>query len=105
MKKSVSSKKVVASKKSNKKSIKMLIGKKFFFRLATYHQVGKVVSNPFGMFLELENASWVADSGRFMQAIQNGELNELEPVGKSFINIDTCIDFFPWNHELPTFQK
>ena len=72
-----------------------MIGGKFFFRTVTYHLVGKVEKR-FGNFLKLSDASWVADSGRFMNAIKEGTLNEVEPVGDCFINLDTVTDLFPW---------
>ena len=81
------------------------LGKKFFFRTVTYHLVGKVEKIIGENILKLSSASWIADSGRFMQAIRDGKLNEVEPVGCAYINIDTCTDFFPWQHELPTEQK
>jgi len=81
-----------------------LIGKSFFFRTITYHLVGKVVKR-FGDFLELKDASWVADSGRFMQAIKEGKLDEVEPVDQAFINLKGVMDFFPWKHELPKVQS
>jgi hypothetical protein len=76
----------------------------FFFRTITYHLIGRVVRR-FGNFLQLEDASWVADSGRFMDAIKNGNLNEVEPVGSAWVNISAVTDFFPWKHKLPTEQK
>ena len=82
-----------------------LSGKAFFFRTVTYHLVGKVVAEHANGLLELDEASWVADSGRFMQAIKNGTLNEVEPVGKAYINIKSVTDFFPWVHALPKEQK
>ena len=81
-----------------------LVGKKWFFRTVTYHLVGKVVGR-FGSFLRLENASWVADSGRFMDAIKKGSLSEVEPVGDANINLYSITDFFPWKHKLPKEQK
>lgn len=82
-----------------------MVGEKFFFRTVTYHLTGKV-KRIIGMgILELEDASWIADSGRFMQCIKEGKLNEVEPVGKAYINITTVTDFFPWKHKLPTEQK
>lgn len=81
-----------------------LIGKNFFFRSVTYHMTGKVTSR-IGKILKLEQAAWIADSGRFMQAIQNGELSEVEPVGIMYLNMDTIVDFFPWKHDLPKEQK
>ena len=81
-----------------------LIGNKFFFRTVTYHCVGKVEKR-IGDFLELSTASWIPDSGRFMDTIKNGSLEEIEPVGKMYVNIKSLVDFFPWTHPLPTEQK
>lgn len=81
-----------------------LVGKSFFFRTVTYHLVGKV-EKIIGQTIELSAASWVADSGRFTQAINDGVLNEVEPVGQAFLNFSTVTDFFPWKHMLPTKQK
>jgi hypothetical protein len=81
-----------------------LVGGKYYFRTVTYHLVGEV-KKIVGRFAYLKNASWIADSGRFMNAIKEGSLNEVEPVGDAFVNIDTVTDFFPWKHKLPTEQK
>ena len=80
-----------------------MVGEKFFFRTVTYHLTGRV-KKVFGSILELENAAWIADSGRFMQAIKEGKLNEVEPVGRAYININSVTDFFPWKHKLPEQQ-
>ena len=81
-----------------------LIGEKWFFRTVTYHMVGKV-KKMVGKFACLTEASWIADSGRFMNAIKDGTLDEVEPVGDAFINLDTVVDFFPWKHSLDLEQK
>ncbi len=83
--------------------LEALMGKKVFIRTVTYHLVGKVES--VGELVELSDASWVADSGRFMQAIKDGTLNEVEPVGTAYVNPAAITDLFPWEHELPTRQK
>ena len=80
------------------------VGKSYFFRTVTYHLVGEVVRQE-GSFVELKDASWVADSGRFMNAIKKGTLDEVEPVGAAFVNMDSVTDYFPWVHPLPTEQK
>lgn len=85
-------------------SLDDLVGKKFFFRTVTYHMTGKVIKK-IGNILELEDAAWIPDSGRFQQAIIDGDLNEVEPVGKAFVNLSTVVDFFPWKHKLPKEQK
>ena len=80
------------------------VGKKWFIRTVTYHTVGKIVKLV-GKFAILENASWVADSGRFMQAIKDGVLDEVEPVDNCIVNLDTVVDMFIWKHKLPKEQK
>lgn len=80
------------------------IGKAYFFRCLTYHTVGKV-QRIIGQFIKLEDASWVADSGRFGKALQKGELDEVEPTGICYLNIQSIVDAFPWKHKLPTTQK
>ena len=80
-----------------------LVGGKFYFRTVTYHLTGEV-KKIVGRFAYLKMAAWIADSGRFQQAIKDGTLNEVEPVGDAFINLDTVTDFFPWTHKLPETQ-
>ena len=81
-----------------------LVGDKYYFRTVTYHLVGEV-KKIVGRFAYLKSASWVADSGRFMNAIKDGTLDEVEPVGDAFVNLDAVTDFFPWKHTLPNDQK
>ena len=81
-----------------------LTGGKWFFRTVTYHMLGKV-RKVLGNWAFLDDASWVADSGRFTQAIKDGELSEVEPVGEALINLNTVTDAFPWRHKLPSEQK
>jgi len=81
-----------------------LVGGKYYFRTVTYHSVGEV-KKIVGKFAYLKNASWIADSGRFMNAIKDGTLDEVEPVGDAFVNLDALVDFFPWVHKLPKDQK
>lgn len=81
-----------------------LVGGSYFFRTVTYHMLGKV-KKIVGRFVHLTEASWIADSGRFMNAIKEGTLSEVEPVGEAFVNIDTVVDFFEWKHKLPSEQK
>jgi hypothetical protein len=81
-----------------------MVGGKWFIRTVTFHLVGKVVRRA-GAFLVLKDASWVADSGRFMQAIKNGVLSEVEPLGDAIVNLASIVDAFPWKHDLPKDQK
>lgn len=95
---------LLAGEDKDIKTYEDLVGSKFFFRTVTYHMVGEV-KKIVGRFALLKNASWVADSGRFMNAIKDGTLSEVEPVGEQFVNLDTVVDFFPWKHALPKDQK
>ena len=81
-----------------------MVGKAYFFRTVTYHMTGRV-KKVIGNILQLETAAWIADSGRFMGAIKDGTLLEVEPVGPAFLNLQTVVDFFPWPHDLPVDQK
>ena len=85
-------------------SLEDMVGEKYFFRTVTYHLTGRVKKVLGHGILELENAAWIADSGRFMQAIKKGDLKEVEPVGRAYININSVTDFFPWKHRLPEKQ-
>ena len=81
------------------------IGEKYFIRTVTYFATGKV-KRITGQFLELEDAAWIADTGRFQQAIMNGVLNEVEPVEvPMYVNINSITDAFVWKHKLPREQK
>ena len=79
-------------------------GDKLFIRTVTFHHVGEVVEEADG-FLRLKGASWVAESGRFHTALEEGELAEVEYVGDAFVNVATIVDVFPWTHDLPTESK
>lgn len=83
-----------------------LIGEKVFFRTVTYHAIGEV-KKVVGRFVQLKTASWVADTGRFMNFIKEGVQtnSEIEPIGEMFLSMDTVVDFFIWKHKLPSEQK
>ena len=80
------------------------IGEAYLIRTVTYHVLGRVKSIK-GNFLVLEEASWVADSGRFNEAIGKGTLNEVEYVGKAIVAINAIADAYPWDHKLPKETK
>ena len=84
-------------------SLEELVGKKLFIRTVTYHLIGKV-EKIIGNILQLSSASWIADSGRFSDAVKNGfgSSAEIEPLGNWFVNLQAAVDFGIWKHELPT---
>ena len=77
------------------------IGKAYFFRTVTHHLTGHVTAID-GKFLTLETAAWIADDGRFNEAMKTGVFSEVEPFSeKVFINTDSLIDATDWPHSLP----
>jgi hypothetical protein len=87
-----------------KKMYPFKIGKKYLIRTVTYFSLGQLERID-GDFLVLSQASWVADTGRFTQALKDGTLNEVEITGEVYVNVNSIVDAFPWEHELPTKQK
>ena len=99
----------VQAKKSDieykKLELPFKVGGAYFIRTVTYFATGKVKAIV-GQFLVLEDAAWIADTGRFMNAITEGKLNEVEPVKVDmFINVNSITDAFIWSHKLPRDQK
>jgi len=81
------------------------VGTAYFFRTVTYHLVGRIARIE-GRFIILADAAWVADSGRWAQALSTGVLNEVEPYpGEVAVNLDTVTDACRWSHALPLVQK
>jgi hypothetical protein len=97
--------KQVDSKKSEIKYQKMevpfKIGGAYFIRTVTYFATGRVKAIV-GSFLVLEEAAWIADTGRFSNALASGVLDEVEPVEVDmFVNINSITDAFEWKKKLP----
>lgn len=90
--------------KWNGSDVPFSVGKSYFIRTVTYHILGKV-ERISGDFIVLSDACWVADSGRFSEAIKDGELNEVEFVGDAIVSINAIADGFPWLHKLPKETK
>lgn len=81
------------------------VGSAYFIRTLSFHYTGqleRITDNE----LVLSSAAWIADSGRFADALKTGELHEVEPYpGELVINRDMVVDISPWNHSLPAAQK
>jgi hypothetical protein len=82
------------------------IGEKYFIRTVTYFYTGRLVAVT-QHELVLEEACWIADTGRFTQALAKGEFGETEPFppGKVMIGRGAIVDASIWKHALPTSQK
>ena len=81
------------------------IGEKVFIRTATHYLTGQIKAIT-GKFLTLKDAAWIADTGRFTDCIEKGNLNEVEPVTCDVrVNSDCIIDVYQWRFDLPREQK
>ena len=80
------------------------VGEKYFIRTVTHAHSGKVKYSS-GQFLVLENAAWIADTGRFYDAIKNTEFDEIEPFTNDLIlNMESIIDATIISGSLPEEQ-
>ena len=80
-------------------------GENYFIRTVTMHNVGELVSINDNE-VHLRQASWIADSGRFHDALKTGKFEEIEPfVEDIIINRRAIIDATRFNHALPRIQK
>lgn len=104
----------MAQKTAPKKAYKRIpgalpftVGENIFIRTVTHYQVGKVAN--FGVdFIVLTNASWVADTGRFAEALKTGKLDEVECMAFLpwvVVGWGAVVDIFPWAHDLPGLTK
>jgi hypothetical protein len=81
------------------------IGEKYFIRTVTNYYTGKLVWVG-DKEIVLDTASWIADTGRFMQAVKTGEVKEVEPMGDGVvIGRGAIIDAIVITWELPIKQK
>lgn len=83
------------------------VGKNYFIRTVTHHLTGRLVKVT-AKELVLENAAWIADDGRFHDALKTGKLSEVEPFPQDcqvIVGRGALIDAVVWKHALPTEQK
>lgn len=86
------------TKTTNKNPFK--IGEKYFIRTATYFHLGRLKEIT-GKWLILEEACWIADTGRFFEFLKDGKCNEYEAFQDDvLIPVDSIIDVTKWRHEL-----
>jgi len=86
---------------AEKQTCSLRVGAAYFIRTVTYHYTGRIARIS-DYDIELQDAAWIADSGRFNAALTTGELNEVEPFPDSVVIARTAIvDATVWNHDLP----
>ena len=76
------------------------VGEKYFIRTATFFQLGRLKEIK-GKWLILEEASWIADTGRFHEFLRDGKCNEYESFTEDvYVPLDSVIDITVWTHSL-----
>jgi hypothetical protein len=71
----------------------------YFIRTITMYVVGELVAID-EHEITLRDAAWIADTGRFNEALQTGKLNEVEPApeGISIVGRGSIVDAYLWPH-------
>lgn len=83
------------------------IGKAYLIRSVTHIDIG-IVKAVGDKEIVLSNASWIADTGRYHDALKGGtaKLNEVEPyIDDVIINRSAVVDATVWRHPCPDQQK
>ena len=82
-----------------------IIGENYLIRTVTMMLLGRLESVG-STELVLSSAVWVADSGRFYDALKNGKLDEVEPfINDVIVGRGSIVDATIWTHKLPKEQK
>jgi hypothetical protein len=98
-------KKIASMFNSDEKQSPVELGEAYLFRTVTHIEVGRVKAIR-GDFVMLEDASWIADTGRYHDCLVSGVFSEVEPYPiTTTINMGSLINFAPWPHVLPRKQK
>lgn len=86
-----------------------LEGKNVLVRTVTHYYTGKLagqVDGTHASWLHLEDTAWIADTGRFSDALATGTLDEVEPYpGECFVAVGAVVDISHWPHKLPRSKK
>jgi hypothetical protein len=81
--------------------IGLAVGDKIIIRCVTHYYTGRVVAVTDAV-IKLRDAAWIASTGRWANALETGELDEVEPYpGTCYLNRGAVVDWSPWNHPLP----
>ena len=82
------------------------IGTNYIIRTVTQFFTGRLIWVG-DKELVLEDAAWVADTGRWYDALLKGVgvLKEVEPIGRVIVGRGSIVDCTEWKHDLPTKHK
>jgi len=87
------------------KSHSFVIGSKYLIRTVTMHYTGRLESVT-DSDIVLSDAAWIADTGRYSEALTKGSLAEVEPYpGDVIVSRGVIVDAAIWDHGLPRETK
>ncbi len=84
-------------------SVDPLVGTNVIIRTVTMHYTGHVVDVD-DRWIHLADAAWIANSGRWSQALATGSLSEVEPYPDGAvirIGVGAVVEVAPWGLTLP----
>jgi hypothetical protein len=91
----------MATKKTTKPKSILTPGAAVIIRTVTLHYTGRI-TNVDDRWIHLDDAAWIADTGRWAEALKTGTLNEVEPYpGGCAVSVGAVVDVSPWPHPLP----
>ena len=80
------------------------VGRAVLLRTVTHYYTGRIALIR-AHEIVLTDAAWIADTGRWWNALKEGRLKEIEPfVDPVSINRNAMIDCTEWRHPLPAKQ-
>lgn len=92
---------MAAKKIASKSRNPLQVGNAVFIRTVTGFFTGRIIELD-DADIVLDDAAWVADTGRFSAAMATGLLNEVEPYpGIAVVSRGALVDACVWAHALP----
>ena len=89
----------------NQESTPYEVGKNYFVCTVTRYFTGHLIAI-YKNELVFDQAAWIADTGRYSDALKSGLFSEIEPIEqKQIIHRSAIVDACEWNHKLPRDQK
>ncbi len=82
-------------------------GQCVFIRTVSNYYTGRIIGLS-SKEIVLEEAAWIAATGRFHQAMATGSFNEVEPYPDDTtvsVSRGAIVDVSTWNHQLPRDPK
>jgi hypothetical protein len=103
--KPVETEKTEKTEKTEESKSPLRVGNEVFIRTVTMYHTGRIVElTPTDIVLE--DAAWIASTGRFANALKNGAFDEVEPFEDPIVvSRGAVIDVTTWKHPLPLVQK